>query len=687
MPKLPQFQASSQLRTAGALPRAGFVGAVGEAVSGLGQALSSQAGEAIQRQKNADDAAFVTERTNRLFRQESEMITDVQTRGADVDMEKLQGAFNDRVDALAEEAPSEESVTAFRENATDAFERKFFPSYSKHQAGLNIQKRVNSTNGAIDDIQSEVLRGVTGVPEARGRVNAALAGLAETSAGVVDIGAAKQNAFNQIATNALGGRIDRGDSRAVVDEIKEGKWDSLTDSSTLGKILKLAQKDVKQRDAAEKQQFAAGFDDYVSFLSTGQENEGLAVRFSPENVNRIFGAEKGAPLTEALGDARSFGQAINEVKTATPEELRGIVDSAKPSDPKNFRREQKQFEILGRAIQARNKAVAADPSAYVIENSNVAEKALGNFQEAFAAGDVQATTAAAQEYAAIQRSAQEELGVHPQGVQLLPQQLEDQISANLNDFSQGGENVALQLDALKTSFGSEWGTVQRQLQQNKKMGSGLSVMAGMDFGPEMVVLGEALAIPQKQYKEVIGEDDFKDIQTDTIEELEDFQNTLRGQPGAEQSFIQHKKAIESLAMKYIADGIFDDTGDAIDQARTDVLDSRFNFTDTYRIPVKFSADDVEDGVLNSIDQIRSGSFNLFIPESDQVQNIEDRTEVYLSALRPQPITEPNGDGILFTDQNGNTIFTADGEPLIIPWKALESQKRAPEAFESGRIGR
>jgi hypothetical protein len=671
MPKLPQFQASSQLRTAGAVPRAAFTGAVGEAVAGIGRTVSRLAGESIQRQKDADDAAFVTERTNRLFRQESELITDVQTRGADVDMEELQGAFDDRVSGLSGEAPSEEAAAALRANATDAFERKFFPQYSKHQAGLNVQKRVSSTNSAIDDIQSEVLRGVTGVPEARGRINAALSGLSETSAGVVDIDAARQGAFNQIATNALGGRIDRGDSRAVVDEIKEGKWDDLTDSKTLGKILNLAEKDVKQRDSAEKEQFAQGLDDYVAFLSSGQEDGALATRFSADNINRVFGDERGAMVSESINDARSFGQAITEVKTAGPEELRGIVEAAKPTDPENFRRESKQFGILAKAIQARNKAIAADPSAYVIQNSNVADKSFQSFQAAFASGDVEATTAAAQEYSAIQRSMQEELGVHPQGVQLLPTQFEDQISATLNDFSQGGEAVALQLDALKTSFGGEWGTVMRQLSQNKKLGGGLKVMAGMDFGPEMVVLGEALSVTPKQYKEFIGDDDFKDIQADTIEELEDFQNTLRGQPGAEQVFIQHKTAIESLAMKYIADGIFDDTGDAIEQARTDVLDSRFTFTDTYRIPTRFSADEVELGVSNTIDSIREGGFNLLIPESDVVENIEDRAEVYLSALRPQPITDPNGEGILFTDQNGNAIFTAEGDPLIIPFKQLE----------------
>jgi hypothetical protein len=655
-------------------------------VGRIGGIVAGQASEAIQRQRAADDAAFVTERTNRLLRNESQLLADAETRGADVDMEALQEQYTSRVDELAKDAPSNEALSEFRLQADNAFSRKFFPGYAKHQSGLNIQKRVRSFESGLDDIQSEVLTGRTGIPEAVARTQAALVGLEETAAGVVDIDKARIGAFNQIATNALGGRIDRGEGQQVIDEIKDGQWDELTDSNTLGRILAAAEKDVKQRTQAERKKFTESFEDYKAFLTSGQEDEGLAARYSPENVNAAFG-EEGPKVTEQLNDARQFGQDLNQIKTATPEELSSIVENAKPSSPSQFRREAKQFDILGRAIQARNKAIADDPASYAVNNSDIARKSFAQFAEAFQSGDAAATELAAKEYAATSRAQQEELGVHPNGVQLLPQQFEDQLATQLNDFRQGGENVALQIDGLKQAFGREWQTVQRQLQQNKKMGAGLRVMAGMDFGPQMIRLGEALAIPQNDYKEVIGDDNFKDIRTDTIDQLEDFQNTLRGQPGAEQAFIQHKTAIESLAMKYMADGVFDDTDDAVEQAKDDVLDSRFTFTDTYRVPVEFNADNVEDGVFRTIDQLKEGAFDLFIPESGNVQNEEDRREVYLSVLRPTPITEPNGNGIMFTDQNGNAIVTTSGDPLIIPFEQLsDTQPEAPTIFPTKGTG-
>ena len=686
MPQIPTFQRSTQLRT-GRGPSLGAVSAVTEAVGQLAGQVSRQANIAVQRQKDADDAAFVTESTNSLLRSESERLADTETRGVDVDMSTLQTEFNERVGALAENAPSEDARNELLSQADNAFSRKFFPSYSRHQSGRNVQKRVQSFESGIDDIQSEVLTGRTSVAEAVARTESALTGLEETSGGVIDIDKARISAFNEITTNALGGRINRGDGLNVINEIKEGKWDKFTDSQTLARVLSAAERDIKQRDAATKQQFAKGFDDYVAFLSSGQDDEALAERFSPENINAVFG-EKGPDLSESVSDARSFGQSMNEVKTAAPDELRTIVDQAKPTSGKDFRRESRQFGILNNAIRARNKAISEDPSAYVMQNSNIAQQGFAEFQEAFNSGDPEATADAAKDYASIQRSVQEDLGVHPQGVQLLPKQFEDSLAKQLNDFSQGGENVALQIDSLSNAFGDEWKTVQRQLQQNKQMGSGLRVMSGMDFGPEMIRLGEALAIPQKQYKEFIGDDDFKAITQDTIGELEEFQDTLRGQPGAEAAFIQHKTAIETLSMKYMADGVFDSTGDAIEQAKVDVLDSRFSFVDTYRVPIKFSSDNVEDNVLGVIDQIQAGEFDLFIPDSDVIENDEDRREVYLSALRPTPITSPNGDGILFTDQNGNAIFDATGDPLIIPFDQLDQSAPAGSGlFESGSVGR
>lgn len=252
MPEIPQFRAGAQLRTGAARIRPAAAGAVAEAVGGLGQVISRQAGVAIQRQRDADDAAFVTERTNKLLRQETELLAEAETTGSEVDLENLQANYQSRIEALSEGAPSPEALAEFNLQADNAFTRKFFPSYSRHQSGLNVQKRVSSTTSALDDISSEVLTGRTEVPEALARMNAAITGLQETAGGVVDIDKLRQRGLSSIGVSAITAKINSGLGQEVIDEIQEGKWDQFTTTSELSALQRQAIKAVSEAESRQQ---------------------------------------------------------------------------------------------------------------------------------------------------------------------------------------------------------------------------------------------------------------------------------------------------------------------------------------------------------------------------------------------------------------------------------------------------
>lgn len=249
MPRIPQFQASARLRTSGAGVSLGAAGAVAEAVTGLAQVVTREAGQSIQRQKDADDSTFVTERTNKLLRQETERLADAQTRGSDVDLTTLREDYLTRVDDLSGQAPSQEALSEFKLQADNAFTRKFFPSYSKHQAGLNVRKRVASTETALDDIQSELLTGRTGIAEALARSQSAIAGLAETAGGAVDIDRLRQKTRSGIAINHLTSRINQGEADLVGLEIQRGDWDDLTTTPELEALQQQAAKFLVESEA------------------------------------------------------------------------------------------------------------------------------------------------------------------------------------------------------------------------------------------------------------------------------------------------------------------------------------------------------------------------------------------------------------------------------------------------------
>lgn len=421
---------------------------------------------------------------------------------------------------------------------------------------------------------------------------------------------------------------------------------------------------------ASSREYTKDLNDYIAYLSSGGEPElTRGSKFSPQQVNEIMGEDAGR-INEAIRDAIDFGKAVNQVKTATPTELNALLEREKPKGPAEFRRESKQYSTLVQAINDRNSRLASDPAKYVMQNYTEAGQAAQAYSEAVDSGDALQLENAIADYAAVQRELQEELGLPQKSVQLLTTDMANKLAEQLNDFSQGGEQAALTLTTMKENFGPEWDTVQRQLQSEQKLGSALNVMAGMDFGPEMTALGEANSVGKKAYKDIIDPDVYKDIQLNALGKLDSFQDTLRGQPGGEDAFRQHRHSIEVLAMKYIADGRENSANAALDQAIEDVLGKRFEFVNTYRIPKAYNTSDIESGVDNIQDGIRAGEYDLLLLESGTITNPEDLREVNYSAIRPTPITAFDGSGIMFINQNDNVILNPQGDPLIFNWDEI-----------------
>jgi hypothetical protein len=107
MPIIPKAKASSQLRTSGASISPSAAGAVGQALAGLGNTAAGIGLQAMEKKKQADDVAFVSEQTNRLLREETEKFADIETRGADVDLESIGQEYQDRLATILEDAHSE----------------------------------------------------------------------------------------------------------------------------------------------------------------------------------------------------------------------------------------------------------------------------------------------------------------------------------------------------------------------------------------------------------------------------------------------------------------------------------------------------------------------------------------------------------------------------------------------------
>lgn len=670
MPRIPQAQASQQLGTSGASVRPGNAG---QALAQLGAAAAGIGFQAIEEKKRADDAAFVTETTNRILREETEKQADIEARGVDVDFDANNQEYQDRLSEALENAPSPEAAQEVRLQADTMYSRKFFPGYKRHQSKLNVNRRIDSVTSALDDINSEVMTGRTSVPEALARSESAIVGLAETSGGVVDIAELRRATNDSVVGTHLLTRIDNGDARGVLNEIKSGKWDSLTNTNTLAKMQNKAKQDIKQRSAIAKANYAKGLDDYIAFLSSGNDDEALSQRYSSGSVNSMFG-EKGAEINEKIRDAREFGNTLNEIKTASPEEIASLMEKAAPDSPEEFRRESAQFNIITKAVLARNKSIADDPAAYVNQNSDLAAKSFIDFQEAMQSGDPDAISSSATQYVEVQKAVQEELGIPSRSVQLLSKPMEDFVATQINDLSQGGENAVNTINTYKQAFGDDWNTVQAQLAGNKKIGESAQLIAMTPEGPGQTVVAEAMATPEKELKEFIGDDAYKDIKDDSFGALDDLRNTLRvgyGDSGT-RSANMVQRGVERTAMRLIAEGVTTDTDDAIDQAK-ELIIGDMELYDTYRVPKIDNPDLVDEGVSALRVKILNGEVPVLAPPSSEITNPEDAVSVYLRSTSLTPITNLDNTGIAFVDSKNNVLQKPNGQPLEFTWSELRGE--------------
>jgi len=633
----------------------------GQKISNLGSQIA-QLGAA---KKQADDAAYTTKAFNEISLAESERFNDISTRGEDIDLESSRADFNERIKASIEAAPSEEARDFIKQQADTLYNRKLMPMYLKHQSARNIQQRSSDFSAAKDAVLKDVALGRTNFEEAVGRQEAILVGMENTLGGVVDMDKERVKSYNALTTSWLAGRIDQGQGELVIDEIKKGKWDNYGDAGTLKRLSDVAKKDLIQRGNINKTSATKEAKDYINFLKTGQDDTDLAEKYTKENLATTFKEEEAAKIAEEIEDARAFGQAVVELKDASPQEVQALFEKNAPQGVENFTRESKQMGVLLQAYNQRQKAIEADPAGYVNQNTKFGQFAYEELQESLASGELASIQQSITKYNAVQKANQVELGINPRAVTLLPKDLESRFSQQLNDFSEGGEHVVNQLNFMREAYGDDYTLVRSQLVNSGNVKSGVTVIGDMSNKQDQIQLAEAISVSHKDYKGRLENEDYQEIVDDVKLELQEFGETTKDPA----FFNENKAAIESLAMKLMTDGLESSAGDAIESAMDKVINNRFELKGSYRIPAERNVNAIEAGVDNMIDKLKDGEIELWIPDSDM--NPEDAKAVYIDKLVPNARTTQDNKSIVFEHQNGNAILDKDGEPLVVDFDELE----------------
>ena len=166
----------------------------------------------------------------------------------------------------------------------------------------------------------------------------------------------------------------------------------------------------------------------------------------------------------------------------------------------------------------------------------------------------------------------------------------------------------------------------------------------------------------KAIETVIGKDAVTDIGDSVTNHLDDFKASTY----SESTYSQIYNSTKTLAAKYLSLGIYDSAGDAAEAAAEDVINSRYEFNENYRVPVEHNLGHVSSGVDIAANKIME--MDLMSPQSDLPEDVAK--DVYIKRLKPKLVTMNDDSGMVAVDQNMSPILRADGSLIEYTWDDL-----------------
>ena len=368
-------------------------------------------------------------------------------------------------------------------------------------------------------------------------------------------------------------------------------------------------------------------------------------------------------ILKTYKDEKVFHGVRQDVALASPEEeaelLKGQVPKVDPSQPAGFYDDQvKRRDYLVQAIQAKRKALADDPAAFVMGNSPAVRDAL-----------TAAAESPAQMPAAVSRlrEAQSRLGVPEWRQRVLTQgqaaDIVGRISATSTD-----ENRANVMEGLRQTYGPKnWPSVMRDLQA-AKLPPELSVL-GRLTGPgdaqPRVDLSAAFAVGRPALEKNLADTDKTTIKEALRSKTEELRTSLFAQGGGAE-FEQQFDAAYMLSLQYI--GKYNmSPREASAKAYDALIGGKWDFRDGYRTPKGQSRE-----IGRGLDNIKAAISPAELMPAPSLapgltkDRIAEQTAYY--AKRGTWVNNEDESGYILRYPNGSFVLRPDGARFEIGLK-------------------
>jgi hypothetical protein len=335
-----------------------------------------------------------------------------------------------------------------------------------------------------------------------------------------------------------------------------------------------------------------------------------------------------------------------------------------------------RYNVIRQRADALNRAKLADPASYVATYSPSIQRAYDAYAES------SDDPAAAQQYAQASIAEQARLGVA--NPQILPKAQAESIAQSFYMKPEEGEKLAALIQSERDKWGRYWPKVAGQLMQAKMPSAAIAIARGMDPGAATRLAGVS-SVPMAEMKKGVDIPP-ADVAAKLEVNMSDFQRSLDGVVGAENTFSAMYDAAERLSYAYIRQG--KNVSDATQQAYSEVLGAHYSFGEindrTFRVPTGHDLDAIEDGARAALGKASNLKAPIALGSSSSEEAASDLQRVI--AKRGYWVTSANGERGLALFLDGAPVLRSDGSVYELTWDELAnvSEDRRQESLRKAQ---
>lgn len=389
-----------------------------------------------------------------------------------------------------------------------------------------------------------------------------------------------------------------------------------------------------------------------------------------------LGPEKGEKAFAELQKDQDLSVELSAIARLPPDEQRAALDKQAPVGAAGVAEQAERYNIIRQRADALNRSKAADPASYVVTHSPSIQRAYDAYAES------PDDPAAAQQYAQASIAEQSRLGVA--NPQILPKAQAESIAQGFYMKPEEGEKLAALIQSEREKWGRYWPKVAGQLMQAKMPSAAIAIARGMDPGAATRLAGVS-SVPMDEMKKGVDKPP-GDITTELESNMSDFQQSLDGVVGGENTFSAMYDAAERLSYLYLRQGI--GTEKATKRAYDEVLGNHYSFGEVsgrkFRVPVDQNFEAIEDGARVALGKASNLKAPIALGSLSSEEAASDLQRVI--AKRGYWVTSANGERGLALFLDGAPVLRSDGSVYELTWEELAnvSEEQRQEVLRKAR---